>query len=241
MKIYVSCTANLGDFFNSFPVISGISKAVGQKIHLLIRPEMRKFVGIKELISYQAFVERVDFYDDVILYNTPVLDLSSWTRTDRNSINRPIETCRYENWVIDNYQLKFEVDDDFELQVPKLDIDYLEDKILIGDRWSVNEDPTLDTRRKSYVIKDSGNYDSDVYKYLDFSNDIVYNLSIIKYNPNPFYSTFTGIAVLANLMKKETVVLWDEDMRNWIDRPIELTFDSHFYKDRKINVKYIKD
>ena len=60
MKIYVSCTANLGDFFNSFPVISGISKSVGQKIHLLIRPEMRKFVGIKELISYQAFVESVD-------------------------------------------------------------------------------------------------------------------------------------------------------------------------------------
>ena len=178
MKIYVSCTANLGDFFNSFPVISGISKAVGQKIHLLIRPEMRKFVGIKELISYQSFIESVDFYDDVILYNTPVLDLSSWTRTDRNSINRPIETCRYENWVIDNYQLKFEVDDDFELQVPKLDIDYLEDKILIGDRWSTKDDPMVDSRRKSYVIKDSGKYDDERYHYLDYSNDIMY-LSLI--------------------------------------------------------------
>ena len=95
MKIYVSCTANLGDFFNSFPVISGLSKTFNEKVDLIIRPEMRKFVGIKELISHQDIIQEVNFYDDLILYNTNYINLSSWTREDKNDPNRPIETCRY--------------------------------------------------------------------------------------------------------------------------------------------------
>ena len=102
MKIFVSCTANLGDFFNSFPVISGLSKTFNRKIDLIIRPELRKFPGVKELISHQNFINSVEFYDDEILYNAEILNLSSWTRSDRNSLDRPMETCRYENWVIDN-------------------------------------------------------------------------------------------------------------------------------------------
>ena len=108
-----------------------------------------------ELISYQDCICDVNFYDDLILYNTKFINLSSWTRTDKNSQQRPTETCRYENWIIDNYKVDFQVDDDFELKVPKMDIDYLNDKILIGDRWSTKEDPNVDARRKSYVIKDS--------------------------------------------------------------------------------------
>ena len=35
MKIQIDCTANLGDFCNALPVISGISKYVNEKIIIL--------------------------------------------------------------------------------------------------------------------------------------------------------------------------------------------------------------
>ena len=78
-----------------------------------------------------------------------------------------------------------------------------------------------------------GKYDDDKYHYLDFSHDIMYNLSLIKYNPNTFVTTMTGIAVLSDLMYKDTTIVWDDEMKNWVDRPdIETTFNAHFYSNR---------
>jgi len=240
MKIKIDCTANLGDFCNALPVISGISKYVGEKIHLLIRPEMRKFNGIKEFLKYQPMIEEVDFSDDLIVFGD-IMTISSWTRMDQDHADRPIETCRYENWVNDNYRMLFEVDDDFEIQVFPMFIDDLTDKTIIGDRWSIKQDPSVDTRRNTNVIENGVKPDPSKVFYLDYSKPLMYNLNIIKNNPNPFITTFTGIGIIADLMNKETIVGWDEDMRVWDNQPVEFDFIRHYYGNRKSKLVHVKD
>jgi hypothetical protein len=236
MKINIDCTANLGDFANALPVISGISKYKNEKIHLIIRPEMRKFNGIKELLKYQPMIEDVDFSDDLLVFGN-VMNLSSWTRMDQEDENRPVETCRYENWVNDNYRMLFEVDDKFELQVKDEPMEFT-DLYIIGDRWN---HPTIDTRRKTQVVKDGVNPDESKVHYLDYSKPIMENLNLIRYSYKPFITTFTGVGILADLMNKETIVCWDEDMRMWDGHPVEFDFKRHYYGDRKSKLVHVKD
>jgi hypothetical protein len=240
MKIKIDCTANLGDFCNALPVISGISKYKSEKIHLVIRPEMRKFNGIKEFLKYQPMIEEVDFSDDLITFGD-IMTISSWTRMDQENENRPIETCRYENWVNDNYRMLFEVDDDFEIKVFPMFTDDVSDKTIIGDRWSSKQDPSIDARRNTNVIENGVNLDSSKVFYLDYSKPIMYNLNIIKNNPKPFITTFTGIGIISDLMNKETIVGWDEDMRNWDGHPVEFDFKRHYYGNRKSKLVHVKD
>ena len=236
MKINIDCTANLGDFANALPVISGISKYKNEKIHLIIRSEMRKFNGIKELLKYQPMIEDVDFSDDLLVFGD-VMNLSSWTRMDQEDENRPVETCRYENWVNDNYRMLFEVDDKFELQVKDEPMEFT-DLYIIGDRWN---HPTIDTRRKTQVVKDGVNPDESKVHYLDYSKPIMENLNLIRYSYKPFITTFTGVGILADLMNKETIVCWDEDMRMWDGHPVEFDFKRHYYGNRKSKLVYVKD
>jgi len=240
MKIKIDCTANLGDFCNALPVISGISKYAKEKIHLIIRPEMRKFNGIKEFLKYQDMIEDVDFSDDLLVFGD-VMTISSWTRMEQEEADRPIETCRYENWVNDNYRMLFQVDDDFEIQVEPIDVEDVTDKTIIGDRWSAKQDPSVDTRRNTNVVEHGANPDPSKVFYLDYTKPIMYNLNIIKNNPNPFVTTFTGIGIIADLMFKETIVCWDEDMRTWDGHPVGFDFKRHYYADRYSKLVYVKD
>jgi len=240
MKIRIDCTANLGDFCNSLPVISGISKYKNEKIHLVIRPEMRKFAGIKEFLKYQPMISDVDFSDDLITFGD-IMTLSSWTRMDQEDADRPIETCRYENWVNDNYRMLFEVDDDFEVQVFPMFIGDISDKTIIGDRWSSKQDPSVDMRRNTNVIENGVNPDTTKVIYLDYTKDIMYNLNVIKQSSKPFITTFTGIGIIADLMNKETIVGWDEDMRVWDGQPVEFDFKRHYYGNRNSKLVHVKD
>ena len=235
MLIQISCTANLGDFSNALPVISGISKYINDPVDLIIRGEMRKFVGIKELLLYQPCIKSVEF-DDEVFFNG-AMNLSSWTRMDQEDKNRPIETCRYENWVNDNYRMMFEVDDDFELMIKDEPMEFT-DLYVIGDRWN---HPTIDTRRKTQVIKDGANPDPSKVYYLDYSRPIMENLNYIRYSYKPFITTFTGVGILADLMNKETIVCWDEDMRMWDGHPVEYDFIRHYYGNRKSKLVHVKD
>ena len=230
MKLHLSSTANLGDFLNALPVLSGIYKSTGEKVYLIIRKEMRKFKGIIELLMYQDIFEDVVFEDDV--YTSGVKVLSSWAREDKNNNNRPIETCRYENWLKDNYGMEFDVDDDFILQVPELNMQF-DDEYYCGDRWS---GPDIDTRRKSNTLADIGNV-----RYLDYNDDIIENAYIIKNCKPPFISTFTGISGIADLLNKDQVVLWSNELKNWDGKPIEYSFEKHYYGNRKSTLMYIDD
>jgi len=68
----------------------------------------------------------------------------------------------------------------------------------------------------------------------------VYNCSLIKYNPNPLYTTFTGIGILSDLMDKETYILYDDDVVNWDNKPIEYSFNLHYIRNRKSKLRYLK-
>jgi len=238
MLIQIDCTANLGDFANALPVISGLSLFDKRPINLIIRGEMRKFNGIKELLLQQPCINNVEFSDEVFSHGA--IKLSSWTRMDQDDKNRPVETCRYENWIRDNYGFDFKVDDNFELVINPMNGIAIEstNKYIIGDRWNHS---TIDNRRKTHVVRDGVNPDWSKVFYLNYDMSLMYNLNMIKNSPKPFISTFTGIGILADLMNKETIVCWDEDMRMWDGHPVEFDFKRHYYGDRKSKLVYVKD
>jgi len=231
MKIRIECTANLGDFINAMPVLSGIFNT-HDKIDLVIRSEMRKFNGIKEFLMYQDLFADISFDDEVILYGD-CINLSSWTREDKSDSNRPIETCRYENWLRDNYNLNFQVDDSFEIKVEDLNIDIDQTRSYCGDRWN---GPGIDGRRESWTLAHL-----DGLNFLNYEDSLMKNAYIIKNSKKPFISTFTGISGIADLLNKEQIVLWGEDIRDWDNKPIEYSFEKHFYGNRKSKLMYLGD
>ena len=127
MKIKLRGTANLGDFLNAMPVLSGISKAYG-KFDLIVRHEMKKFEGLREFLLFQDLFSSVEFDDDVIVIGD-IKQMSSWPiREDKGDFNRPTETCRYENFMKDIYKMEFEVDDKFVVLTPNF---FVEDLICL--------------------------------------------------------------------------------------------------------------
>jgi hypothetical protein len=242
MKLYLTGTANLGDFLNAMPVLSGISKSVG-KYDLIIRPEMKKFNGIKEFLMYQDLFTSVDFADEVFLYGD-ITQLSSWPmREDKNDSNRPIETCRYENWMIDHYKLNFKVDDDFVVKTPEYDIE-IQDTYYVGDRWAVGE---IDDRRETHILSHL-----DKYPFIDFNRPMLENAYIIKNLKKPFITNFTGVGMLADLCNVPLYCVWKaEDWKpefrvgndvTWDNgKNIDKVFEKHFYLNRKAKLVHAND
>lgn len=242
MLIYLNCTSNLGDFVQSLPVLSGIYKQYGL-IEFYIRHEMRKFRGVKEFLLYQGIFSAVYFDDENREVKPPIYILSSWTREDRGNPCRPIETCRYENWIKDNYKLKFDVDDEFEIKYPHSELK-LDNTYYVGDRWW---SPDIDSRREVNVLS----YLTQ-YNFLNYDNDILTNCFIIKESSKPFITNFTGVGMIADLLNKECYIVWrPEDWKpefrrgndiSWDNgKNIQQIFEKHFYLDRKAKLVHADD
>jgi hypothetical protein len=237
MKIFLSGTSNLGDFLNGMPVLSGISKSYG-KIDLIIRPEMSKFKGIKEFLSYQDLFSDINFSNEVFVYGN-ITHMSSWPiREDKNNPNRPIETCRYENFMKDNYNLNFEVDDDFIVKTPEYDIT-VKDTYYVGDRWSVGN---IDDRRATHTLSHLKDCE-----FIDYNNDLLTNAYIIKNSTKPIIASLSGVSVLTDLLNKDGYVVWkaedwDIQFRNGDDiswdngKNINTIFEKHYYLNRKMKL-----
>jgi hypothetical protein len=232
VKVAIRHTINLGDFLNAFPVLSGLSKYTNEKIDLVVRGEMKRFNGFKKFIEYQDCIGGVIFDDEYIIMNYDGIQLSSITREDKEDNHRPTETCRYENWVNDNYRMLFEVDDEFELKVPDLNIP-IADGNYVGDRWT---GALIDGRRASGTLSHLANVN-----FLDYNRTLMENAYIIKHCDKPFISAFTGTAVMADLLNVDQIVLWTDDLRMWDNKPIEQTFQKHFYGNRKSKLMYLGD
>lgn len=241
MKVYLNCTSNLGDFLNAMPVLSGLSKEIG-KFDFIIKGEMRKFNGLKEFLMYQDLFSSVEFDDEVFLYGQ-FIQLSSWTREDKEDVNRPIETCRYENWINDNYRILFQVDDDFIVKTPEYDIE-VKDTYYVGDRWAVGN---IDDRRETHVLSHLTNCE-----FIDFNRPMLENAYIIKNLKKPFITNFTGVGMLADLCNVPLYCVWKaEDWKpefrngddvNWDGgKDIQKVFEKHFYLNRKAKLVHAKD
>lgn len=233
MRIYLSGTANLGDFMNSMPVLSGINKKYG-KIDFIIKDGMKKFKGIKDFLMFQDLFSSVSFDDEIFVYGD-VIQLSSWPmRMDRTAPFRPLETCRYENWLKDHYKIDIDIDDDFELKVPELNLNVSSD-YYCGDRW---DGPEIDIAngRKTNTLSAIPNV-----KFLDYNNDVTTNAYIVKNCKGPFISGFTGISIVADLMNKDSLILWTDDIQNFDNKPIAFSYEKHFYGNRKTKLMYYGD
>ncbi|NBP00460.1 MAG: hypothetical protein EBU90_10115 [Proteobacteria bacterium] len=231
---------NLGDFAHCLPTISAIYKKYGEKISFTICDRLQRFRGIRELLLQQEMFSEVWFYHER-KFDPNRSILIDDTGSKEGNPNSPISVRQHLNFIRQNYNVDLENDDDFELNIPKLDIDYHNDKLIIGDRWSPKDAPDVDERRYSNLIESSKIIPKENAMYLDYTQDLLYNCALIKYNPNPFVTTFTGIGILADLMKKDCYILWDEDMRNWQGWGVVHDYDLHYYKDRKSKLIYIKD
>ena len=231
---------NLGDFAHCLPALSGLYKKTGEEISFGICDRLQRFKGIKELLLNQEMFGDVYFMSERPMSTEPYLIVDDHGDDSEENINAMAD-YRNVNYLNKHYNLDIKIDNDFELNVPELDIDYCNDKFLVGDRWSPSDAPDVDDRRKSNLLKSSGLFDDDRFKYLDYSNDLVYNCSLIKYNNKPLITTITGISVIADLMGKETYVLWDDDLRFWQGFTIEQIFRLHFSKNRDCKLVYVKD
>jgi hypothetical protein len=233
MNFYLNCTSNLGDFVNSLPVLAGLAKI--EPINLVVQKNCRKFKGFREFLLFQEMFSSVRFDDEPMQH--VYLPFSSWTREHRGNPMRPVETCRYENWVRDRYpQLpKWEVDDDFELKVPELPDVVVPPGYIAGDRWHHQ----TDTRRRENQISHLNGV-----SFMDFDLDLLTNSYIIKQTKFPFISCFTGISIIADLLKKPHYVVWkpedfNEEFRRgprnvlWDGRNIEGVYQKHYYGDRQ--------
>ena len=240
MKVYSPRIHNLGDFMHCLPTLSGLYQKYGQ-LSFGICDRLKRFNGIKDLLLYQGIFSDVHFMDEQpIVKEYIIIDDSG---SDDGNLGESLVSRRFYNFVRSGYvNFDFDLDTDFELQVPWYnDIQNNQDKILIGDRWSPKDAPDVDDRRLSNLIKEHDKFNTDKFHYLDYSDHLLYNISLIKYNPNPFLTTFTGIGIIADLMKKETKVLWDDDMRMWNGKPVEDDFRLHYFTNRNSSLHYIKD
>ena len=231
---------NLGDFSHCLPTVSAIYKKFGQQISLVICDRLQRFKGIKELLMAQPMIGEVSFFYEKKFNPMNCILIDDTGYTDGN-LMAPISNRQHINYINYTYKTNLINDDDFELFVPKLDIDYHTNKLIIGDRWSPKDAPDVDDRRYSNLIESSGVIGDNQGHYLDYTQDLLYNCALVKYNPNPFVTTFTGIGILADLMKKDLYVLWDEDMRTWQGKPVDHDFDLHYYKDRGAKLQYVGD
>lgn len=229
----------LGDFCHCLPVLSGLYKKTGEKIILGIPLEMKRFRGIVQLLQEQEMFESVYF-----LYDNPkdgdiIIRYDSGWNSEYTIV--PIG-CQVIKKSIP--QFDFDIDSDFELSVPRYDIDYHEDKFIAGDRWSPLDDPKLDTRKDWNVIKENIINDKRMI-YLNYNNSLLHNCSLIKYNPNPIITTITAVPILSELMNKPTVVLWsDKFMKRWGDFSGETTdsiMQLHHFSNRKVKMVNFSD
>jgi hypothetical protein len=240
IRVYSPRIHNLGDFIHCLPVLSGLAKKLDSQISFGICNRLERFKGIKELLMAQGFFSNVNFMYELYTTDNNYILLED-TGTEEGYGTRPIVTHKMYTFIRDNYKIDFECDDDFELKLQDVLVEDTGDKFVIGDRWSPKDAVDVDTRRYSNLIESANIIPKENAIYLDYTKDLMYNCNLVKKSAKPFISTFTGIGILADLMKKETHVLWDEDMRNWQGKPVEHDFDLHYYKNRNSKLFYIHD
>lgn len=235
---------NLGDFFNAMPVISGISKALNESVRLIVSPKLRAINGFREFMEFQDCIGECFFRDEIINMNEEGYTTLHYSREEFRNLkerpNRPIETMRHERWIHDSYKtFNWEVDDDFKFMVYPTYMASDMPLYVVGDRWLNND---TDTRRSSFILKDSGVFDDPKYHFLDYTNTLMNNAYLIV-ACQEFYGTFTGSGMLADLLGVPNYCVYCDDMVNppWNNAPIEYSYWKHYYADRPNQLIHIED
>lgn len=223
---------HLGDFFNIFPVVSGLGKMFNEKIDFTIPEKLNtKFPSLREFLEHQPMFNSVAFSNERAYQG---IQIHAFRRKMEkpSHLTMPAETYRAQkNAELDNH-LEITVDNDFEFVVPDLNLDWDTSKDLCGER----SHHSRRNRRKEYFLRPTRNFVDCLF--LDYYNDtITTNAWKVKHCKGVFISTFTGISIMADLMKKNHVVAWDQESVDdcRLESPlwtVEKMFDRHYYRDR---------
>jgi len=236
IRFFMPMSGNLGDTLNVMPMLAGIKKYTGHKIALVVRDKMKAFNGFREFMEMQDPIQELKFESEVNLdstYNT----LSLVDDFPTHEI-RPYETIRFQEFLKRNYSMNIDPDDDFMLNAPEPEED-TGDKFIVGDRSMSSMGG--DERRVFDVLRSSGKFPVEKCHFLDYNKPVAYNAALIKATKKPIFTTFTGASNIADLLGKRTVVLWGDDLRNWDNKPIEYSFNKHFYRNRNCKLAYLGD
>ena len=105
--------------------------------------------------------------------------------------------------------------------MPELNID-VSDVYYCGDRWN---GPDIDVRfgRKTNTLTDI-----DKVSFLDYNDDVTKNVYLIKNCKPPFITCFTGVGIISDLLNKETLLLWTDDIENWANQTVNYSFEKHY-------------
>lgn len=237
MKLWVSKTDSLGDLLNGFPTFKGIYDSYG-KYDLILKSINRKFNGIKEFFLYQDIFNDVKFDDECDCYGAMKIYVPiPWDESTDVAI-RPAETSRWNNGIKQLTGLEFNPDDHVVLKYPNFDIEFDDENYIIGDRW---DGIGIDQRRARNILL---NIKGNNIHFLNYNNSMLLNCYLIMKSKKPFIGTFTGSAVLSNLLNKKTLVVWKKE--DWHPsfwngenilwdggKDIVQTFQRHFYTNRE--------
>jgi len=233
MKLFLPHSGNLGDTSAILPSISGHYKDTGRKITLILREKMRQFVGLQELYEAQPGIKKVYFETDGIEPNISICLSNEFVKID----HRPVENNRYAI----NFSRIFNTscDDDFELVIPEkyrgLKFPETEDKQIACDRVEFG---SCDKRRKFNILNEF----KDELFFIDVAKPLGYNLALIKDSPDYILGTFTGIAVLVDLMWKEQILIYPNDLIHWDgSKSKQELFERHFYTNRRSEWMIMED
>ena len=179
-------TGTIGDFANTWPLLSEISKRYGP-VDISLPNIYQKFLGFKEFLEYQDFVNNVDFDN-----RDGDIDVQAYADESLPIPKRCYYSASKMQWPI-NRELVLKVAD---IEIPK---ELLQKPIVI--------DRTLNNTMRTHNL-----FNSDEYYWLDFSNSLSYNINICIKTNQPIYSTFTGLPIILDLFNIEQTLIWFDDV-----------------------------
>jgi hypothetical protein len=179
-------TATIGDFANTWPYLSEIAKRYGP-VDISLPGIYQKFLGLKEFLEYQDFVNTVDFED-----SEGDLDVQAHANESLPIPKRSYYTAVQHQWPIDRNLI---------LKVPDISIP---EKLL--------QKPIVIDRTFNNTIKTHGMFLSDEYQWLDYTMPISYNINICLKTKQPIYATFTGLPIILDLFNVEQTLIWFDDV-----------------------------
>lgn len=207
-------TATIGDFANTWPLLSYISKIYGP-VDLTLPVFYSNFIGFREFLEYQDFISSVDFLD-----RDADLDVQAHCDTMSSLIPK---RCYFSA-----NKLGLPIDRDLVLKCPNIDVsnDILE-KIIIIDRTKTN------------VIKNTGLFtDSNKFYFLDFNIDrsdlFSWNINICL-KAKKIIGTFTGLPIILDLFYKKFDLLYFDDIDGI------MAYEEHYFSERNSQLFYYKN
>ena len=239
MKVSVIAGSHLGDFFNILPVISKIYKTWHEPIDFVMpRVFKEKFITLREFLEYQPMFNSVAFDDEKPYHG---LQIHGYRRIidPPEYVGYPDATWRAVVSIGIDHFIHIDPDNEFTLLSPEFEDEIDHSKPLIGERSNHSPEASF---RDVFYIKRSGKFDS--CNFLDYNDSISYNAWRIRRCTNIFISTFTGVSVMADLLRARHLVLADPSVYKQFPKftaACQGMLDRHYYRDRGSRIIDIED